>query len=84
MKANYKKIHKLCYQENVLISIMNNLPEYDISDGFLVSFDKSIHGKCSYFSLPGRGILVIVLSFVYLDAWKFGRKKKWEWFLDFV
>ncbi|GET52960.1 hypothetical protein RIR_jg10055.t2 [Rhizophagus irregularis DAOM 181602=DAOM 197198] len=37
MKANYKKIHKLCYQENVLI---NNLPEYDISDGFLVSFDK--------------------------------------------
>ncbi|CAB4397815.1 unnamed protein product [Rhizophagus irregularis] len=74
IKANYKKIHKLHYQENVLISIMNNLPEYDISDGFLVSFDK----KCGYFSLPGHGILVTVLSFVYLDAWKFGRKKKWE------
>ncbi|PKC55853.1 hypothetical protein RhiirA1_402573 [Rhizophagus irregularis] len=43
---------------------LDNLPEYDISG--------------SYFSLPGRGILVIVLSFVYLDAWKFGRKKKWE------
>ncbi|PKY30543.1 hypothetical protein RhiirB3_486654 [Rhizophagus irregularis] len=46
---------------------LDNLPEYDISG--------------SYFSLPGRGILVIVLSFVYLDAWKFGRKKKWEWLL---